>query len=145
MLHCTIVSLELGINMASPMRLNSRLIKSAEIAGRCHKRTAPKQIEYWAEIGKRIEQALSNNDLIAVTQGLVCLRLESIPSSPLDPLEIFDAVDKDSSSGNLVGRVTQATIFYEASRSRRGLLDRVHPDGRRETGRFQDGDFIVAV
>ena len=42
--------------MASPMRLDSGLIHEAEGVAERNKRSVPKQIEYWSQIGKIAEE-----------------------------------------------------------------------------------------
>ncbi len=43
----------------SALRLNPELVYEAELDARIQKRTTPKQIEYWAEIGKHEPEKLS--------------------------------------------------------------------------------------
>ena len=45
--------------MANPLRLSSELIAAAERSGAVYKRSVPKQIEYWAELGRSIERVVS--------------------------------------------------------------------------------------
>ena len=50
--------------MASPLRLNAALIEAAEREGAVQKRSVPRQIEFWAELGKadtEFNRALQNN------------------------------------------------------------------------------------
>ena len=62
----------------SPMRLDTDLVAAAKREGSIKKRSAPKQIEYWAELGKAIEHVLDYNEIIAVIQGLKKIKLESV-------------------------------------------------------------------
>ncbi|MBT8342886.1 MAG: hypothetical protein HKP58_16500 [Desulfatitalea sp.] len=55
--------------MAHPMRLSTELVEAAERAGRIQKRSVPKQIEYWAAIGKAMENVINYSDIFAVLQG----------------------------------------------------------------------------
>lgn len=128
----------------SPMRLDSDLVAYAKREGSIKKRSAPKQIEYWAELGKAIEQVLDYNDIIAVIQGLKKIRVESVQSIAVDPADVFNDLEMRRSEEKLADKVTSAAIFYEASRKRPGLLDRVNSaTGERQTGRFKDGEFIT--
>lgn len=128
--------------MSTPLRLDDALVRQAELEARLSKRTTPKQIELWAEIGRVVVDELDQRDLVALTQGFVRLRVETTPSGPVDAEAVFAAVQSDRASGALADRVTRATVYYEASRTRPGLLDRVLPDGTRETGSFRDGEFL---
>lgn len=130
--------------MASPMRLDSALIVAAEKEAVIQKRSIPKQIEFWAELGKAVEQIIGFDDVIAITQGLKRIELEPLVSSPVDPDEVFDNLETRRASGTLSKNVTSAAFYYEASKNHPGFLDRVNSaSGKRKTGRFQNGEFTV--
>jgi hypothetical protein len=99
--------------MASPLRLNAALIEAAEREGAVQKRSVPRQIEFWAELGKAVERVIGPADVVAVIQGIKKIKVEPVTSTAADP----------------------AAIFYETSLSRPGLLDRVNTaTGERQTG-----------
>lgn len=127
--------------MASPLRVSEELVRLARTEAALQKRTVPRQIEFWAELGRRIEGALDATDVIAICQGLATLHVSPAESAPVEPDEVFAELDRDRRDGRLAEAVTTAVPYYEASRSRPGLLDRVYPDGRRETGMFRGGEF----
>ncbi len=66
-------------------------------------------------------------------------------STPLKvkPAQIFAAVDKARSSGQLGQRITQGRTYFEANSTTAGLLDRVTPDGQRQAGYFENGVFVA--
>lgn len=130
--------------MASPIRLDTALVRAAEAEGRLEKRSTPRQIEYWAELGQRLAAELSMEDVLAVRQGLARVRVEPVEAAPVTPDEVFARVEELRESGALYEAVTGADFHYEPSRSKPGMLDKVHRDGRRETGTFHDGEFRVA-
>jgi len=68
--------------------------------------------------------------------------LEANATMPLNADEVFNTVEQDRVEGSAVTRLTRASVYYEASRSQPGLLDQVHSNGQRMTGRFHDGQFI---
>ena len=131
--------------MASPMRLDGNLIHEAESVAERNKRSVPKQIEYWAELGRAVERVLSPNDVIAISQGLVEVQLVAPKPLRAEADDVFAALEQDRSQGALAARVTRAAISYEASTSRAGLLDRIYADGRRDTGRFVAGEFQIVA
>ena len=132
--------------MASPMRLDSVLVAAAEREAAIQKRSVPKQIEFWAELGMAVERAIGFDDVIAVTQGLKRIELESLVSPAVDAAEVFGDLEARRACGALSGKVTSAAISYEASRSRPGFLDRVQSTGgKRETGRFRNGTFTTCT
>ena len=128
----------------SPMRLDSALVAAAKREGSIKKRSAPKQIELWAELGKAVEHVLNYQDVFAVIQGLKKVKVESVESVAVDPVDVFNSLEDSRKKGELAEKVTSAAIYFEASQRRPGLLDRVNTvTGERQTGRFCDGEFRI--
>ena len=130
--------------MSIALRLNDDLVHEAETEALIHKRTPPKQIEYWAQIGKVVARSASSSDLLALMQGFAQVQVNHRPSMPIDPSKVFAAVEQARADGNLHHNVSQAQVRYEVSRTRPGMLDRVLPDGQREIGHFCNGEFVPA-
>lgn len=128
--------------MSSPLRVNDSLFHDAEIEGSIMNRSTAKQVEFWAELGKRVAQSVTPSDMIALMQGIAHVRVELPDSRPINPDKVFAAVDKASTAGALGQQITRGGLYYEASKSRPGLLDMVMPDGARLTGRFNNGSFV---
>ena len=130
--------------MASPLRLSAALVEAAEKEGALQKRSAPKQIEFWAELGKAVDGVIDSADVVAVIQGLRKIKVEPVKSMAVDPRDVFDSIETTRESGSLAEKVTSAAVYYEASLSRPGLLDRVSSrTGERQTGQFHKGVFKV--
>lgn len=131
-----------GGAMANPLRLNPELVSAAERAGLVQKRSVPKQIEFWATLGKAVENVIDYSDIFAILQGLKKINIEPITSVTANPEEVFAALEKHRARGDLGEKTTKAVIYYEASRSHPGLIDRVNrATGERVTGRFSNGEF----
>ncbi|MFV2061685.1 MAG: hypothetical protein ACC653_13445, partial [Gammaproteobacteria bacterium] len=62
--------------MSSPIRLKDSIIRDAEAEARVFSRSVPKQIEFWAEIGKSISHTVTPNELLALLNGLAEIRIE---------------------------------------------------------------------
>ena len=125
----------------SPLRLDTALVTAARREGSIRKRSVPKQIEFWAELGKAVEQVLNYNDVFAVIQGLKQIKVESVA---VDPADVFNSLEDNRQSGELAKKVTSAAIYFEASRKQPGLLDRVNSvTGERQTGQFHNGEFKI--
>ena len=130
--------------MASPLRLSTALVEAAAKEGALQKRSAPKQIEFWAELGKAVDGVIDSADVVAVIQGLRTVKVEPVISKAVDPRNVFDSLETIRNSGALAEKVTSAAVYYEASLSRPGLLDRVSSrTGERQTGQFHKGEFKV--
>lgn len=130
--------------MASPMRLDSSLIAAAEREAAIQKRSIPKQIEFWAELGKAVEHLIGFDDVIAISQGLKRIELSPLASPSVSPGDVFDTLEARRLSGSLADEVSGAAVYYESSRTCPGCLDRVNSaSGKRETGHFHNGEFKV--
>lgn len=126
----------------SPIRLNPILIAAAEREGLLQKRSTPKQIEYWADLGRAVERVIDLSDVFAVLQGLKRLKLEDIESVTVDPDDVFNDLQKRNEAGSLSNDVTASAVYFEASKGNPGMLDRVDMvTGARQTGQFRDGKF----
>ena len=129
-------------SVKNAVRLDPALIYEAEMEALIHKRTTPKQIEYWAELGKNISNALDPVDLLAITQGLAQIEVREAVSYPLNPDEIFSRVEEERAAGYLAKKVTKASVSYEADASRPGMLIQINFDGSRDAGHFKNGKFV---
>ena len=125
------------------LRLDSGLIKTAERIGAIFKRSAPKQIEYWAELGKAVEKVVDIVDVMAVLEGNKKIAVESVVSKRIDPNNVFNSLEARRESGELEKEVTTARIYYEPSSDHPGLIDKVDYDtGKRQAGHFYKNKFI---
>lgn len=129
--------------MSTPLRVKDGLFQDAEAEGSLMNRSAAKQVEFWAELGKRVAHSVSPTDMLALMQGIAEVQVEVAAPERVDPDQVFAAVDKARSSGQLGQQITRGHTYYEASLTAPGLLDRVTPDGQRQTGRFENGEFVV--
>jgi hypothetical protein len=127
---------------AKPMRLSKSLVEAAEKAGIIYHRSAPKQIEFWAELGRNIEHIVNLDDILGVIHGLKQFKIEPFESVGVEPKEVFETLEKYRAQGELSKRVMSCETYYEASRGHPGLLDRVNrKTGERQTGQFRNGAF----
>ncbi len=86
-------------------------------------RSAAKQVEFWAALGKRVAQSVTPSDILALMQGFANVRVEILDSRPIDPSVVFDTVDEASAARALGQQITRGSLCYEESKSRPGLLD----------------------
>lgn len=128
--------------MANPLRLNPELLEAAERASLVQKRSVPKQIEFWATLGQAVENVIDYSDIFAILQGLKKISIEPVEPVAVPPEDVFATLENGRANGELAEKVTRAVIYYEASRRRPGLLDRVNTaTGERCTGQFRNGEF----
>lgn len=126
----------------SPIRLNPSLVAAAERESQLQKRSIPKQIEFWADLGRAVERVIDLSDVFAVLQGLKRLKIENVESVTVEPEDVFGYLEKQNESGRLSNMVTTTSVYYEASKQHPGMLDRVNAaTGARQTGQFRNGVF----
>ena len=125
------------------IRISDTLYNAADRAGTIQKRSISKQIELWAELGKSVERLINIEDVFAVISGIKKINILPVVSERVEPRDIFRSLEKSRKDKSLSNKVTAATIYYEASQSASGLLDRVNSKtGERQTGQFVDGRFL---
>lgn len=131
--------------VSSPLRLDHKLVEAAAAMAHLFKRTTPRQIEYWAELGRAVERELDAETVIALREGLAQLRVEPIQSVPLAADDVFAGLDVARDSGLLSQHISAAKLRYQASQVVPGLLEQIHPDGRVVVGQFRNGQFIPQI
>ena len=130
---------------ASPVRLQEELMESARLNGSIQHRSAAEQIEYWADIGRKVSKSLDPDILLAVEAGLARIVVEKVETKPLDPVAVFAALDADRVSGKLASKIAERSpIRYQASRDKPGQLEQIDAEGNAAVGQFVDGDFVPA-
>lgn len=123
------------------IRLDNNLMIAAKNAAALHKRTAVEQIEYWAELGKNLSRYIDPETLIACSAGLATLKVEKIDAQPVNPLAVFDQLEKSRETGSLANAVTASRFRYQASEEYPGMLERIDIKGKKTIGSFNNGVF----
>ncbi len=129
--------------MSIPLRVKDALYQEAEAEGALMNRSAAKQVEFWAELGRKMAHSVGSADMLALMQGIARIRIEIPEAAVIDPQQVFAEVDKARQAGNLGQKITRGGLYYEASSAHPGLLDEVRLDGSRRSGRFIDGEFVA--
>lgn len=127
---------------SSPIRLERDLMSAAAIAGSTLHRSAAEQIEYWADIGRKVAKIVDPQVLLAIQAGLATLRVEHLSPQPVDPDAVFAVLDRERKSGALSEAIAAGSVRYQASITHPGLLEACYPDGRIEVGQFANGQFV---
>jgi len=128
--------------MAGPYRLDDEIAAYAEATAKSQKRSVSKQIAYWAELGRRVEQRLDHAGLMALMEDRAVIEVRALTPGPIDAEDVFAQLEADRTTGAVSRAVTGAQVVYEASPAHPGFLDRIEADGRRVTGYFDGGDFV---
>lgn len=128
------------MSASNPIRIDAALLDSAAAEASREHRTPPKQIEYWARLGRAVDGLLSRADIVALRAGL--LHLKPSPSAPVDPDEVFGQMERDRDQ--FTRELGRSGVVYQAARERPGYLEAVYPDGRVVVGLFENGEFVAA-
>jgi hypothetical protein len=121
--------------MSQPVKLSDGLVLDARLAGDIVERSIARQVEFWAKLGRAIEQLLQTPQVLALCQGAGARALSSC-------LESVDSPE----GRRRVSSFLQSQPFphYEPHPSSPGLLVRIDGDGRRSVGRFINRKFRPA-
>ncbi len=126
---------------ASPVRLQHDLMQAASHAGERWHRSAAQQIEYWASIGRKVAKCVDPDRLLEVSAGLAQIKVEPIEVPPVNPDQVFAALERDRESGTLAASIPTASVRYQTSASHPGYLEQINADGQITVGQFSNGVF----
>jgi oxalate decarboxylase/phosphoglucose isomerase-like protein (cupin superfamily) len=89
-----------------------------------------------------VENIMDFSDLIAIDQGIKKFHIEPVEAVYVEPEEVFASLEESRKNHELTQNVTKAVIYYEASKNRPGMIDRMNiATGKRCTGKFHNGEF----
>lgn len=129
----------------SPVRLEQDLMNAAAIASVLHHRSATEQVEYWADIGRKVSNVISPEGLLAVQAGLSRISLEDTPTVTPNPDDVFASLAIKISTGETTKEIQSQSLRYQASTSHPGLLEQISPNGSTLVGEFKDGAFKETI
>ena len=125
-----------------PVQLRKSLIEQARIVGSVEKRGISEQIEYWADIGRKVSDTISRADLIDVDSGLMRISIEKAEVPYIDPDAFFAALDADRKSGKLASDIAKLSpVRYQVCEDKPGLFERIDESGNVVVGQFVDDEF----
>lgn len=127
--------------MTTAIRLDDNLVRHAAAEGQVHRRSTPKQIEYWAEIGRAVAGDVSAEDLIAILQGIRRVKVEPVVPEAVTSDDLWAEVDQARESGELSRSIARGQTVYQAAVDKPGYLEAIYPSGVREIGQFRNGHF----
>jgi len=127
--------------MTTAIRLDDNLVRHAAAEGQVHRRSTPKQIEYWAEIGRAVAGEVSAEDLIAILQGIRRVKVKPVVPEAVTSDDLWAEVDQARESGELSRSIARGRTVYQAAVDKPGYLEAIYPGGMREIGQFRNGRF----
>jgi hypothetical protein len=78
---------------------------------------------------------------VAIVPVLHAHAAPAVPTAAVDPEQAFAALEQQRRSGQLSQSVSDASLRYQASSARPGLLEEINPNGMRRLGQFRAGLF----
>jgi len=127
----------------SPVRLQDDLMQAAKLTGERFHRSSAEQIEYWADIGRKVSAVLDPDILSNIAMGLTRVKVEPIYGVRINPDDVFKALDIQREEGELAQLVTGSSIKYQSSLKHPGYLEKIDQQGKVEVGRFNEGEFVA--
>lgn len=95
-----------------PVRLDPVLMDDAARHAALEHRTTPKQIEYWAKLGRLVAKTLPPQGTLDLIQGFVQVRLEASEMLPVDVSNVLGKLEADRNSGILANKVASTSFRY---------------------------------
>jgi len=123
----------------SPIRLQAELMHSAALSGKRYHRSTAEQIEYWADMGRRISSFI---DPDTVKSGLAKITINPVHATPVDPASVFQSLESDRRSGTLSKSVSTSKLRYQVSEQNPDYLVQIDKHNNTITGKFENGEFI---
>jgi hypothetical protein len=118
--------------MSQPVKLSDSLVLDARVAGEAMERSIAGQVEFWAKLGRAVEQLLQAPQVLAL-----CRNAAARPLS-----ECLETVDSKQGRRR-VATFLQSQPFphYEPHPKKPGLLVRINENGSQTVGRFINRQF----
>ena len=126
----------------SPIRLQAELMQAAALSGKRYHRSTAEQIEYWADMGRRIASFIDPDTLLSVKSGLAKITVEPVNAATIDPVIVFQSLETDRRGGTLSKSVSTSKLRYQVSEEHPGYLVQVDKQNNAITGKFENGEFI---
>lgn len=118
--------------MSQPVKLSDSLVLDARLTGEVVERSIAGQVEFWAQLGRAVEQLLQAPQVLALCRSAAAQPLSSC-------LESVDSPQgRERVNSFLQG---QPFPHYEPHASQPGLLVQVDSKGRKTVGRFINRQF----
>ena len=120
--------------MSQPVKLSDGLVLDARLTGEVFQRSIAGQIEFWARLGRSVEESLNGRQVLALAREKNAAPISELVAkigTPEGQRRIDDHLR------------TLPFPHYEAHPAQAGLLIRTEANGVRTVGRFVNRRFVV--
>jgi hypothetical protein len=119
--------------MSQPVKLSDSLVLDARLTGEIVERSIAGQVEFWARLGRSVDQLLEGQQALAL-----CRNADIRPLS-----ELLASVDSPEGRKRVAAYLeTLPYPHFRAHRDRPGLIEKIDEDGTRTAGRFVNREFV---
>lgn len=119
--------------MSQPVKLSDALVLDARLAGEAQERSIAGQVEFWAKLGRSVENLLNGKQVLALRR--------SAEAEPLfDALAIVDTPAGRKRVDEVIA--SRPYPHFKQCPGRPGMLIRIDEDGSETTGRFINRQFV---
>jgi hypothetical protein len=119
-------------------------MKAAKVTGMAFHRSNAEQIEYWADLGRKVSDILNPDTILAVKSGLATISIEATKPVDINPDKVFTNLDRKSADGTLAAAIADGKMRYQMSQAHYGMLEQIAADGTVKVGQFINGNFEPA-
>ena len=96
--------------MPGPYRLGNEIVAHAEKSAALQNRSVPKQIEHWANLGRRVEKAIDHPSLMAILRDSAIIEVRPAPSKPVEARDVFAELEADADVERGMGSIFKEHI-----------------------------------
>lgn len=122
--------------MSQPVKLSDALVLEARIVGGTMQRSIAGQVEFWARIGKSLDELMTGRQITAVGRA----------AGDASALHRLDTVDTAEGRERVKAYLSsQPFPHYFAHPDDKTLLIREEASGQRTVGRFVDRQFVAVT
>ena len=126
--------------MSRQIRLDPNLVNSATTEAALSKRSVPKQIEFWADIGRILSREITLSDMLAISQGLKRIVVVD-PDVPYIPLESIQE-EMSTPKNYHYGHINSKYAYGICEDDKNHLTQRTMETGETKTGTWEEGTFV---
>lgn len=101
-----------NVQKEKPIRLERSLMEQARVQAALEHRSLPKQIEYWANLGQKVAQMLTADQMLELMQGFIRIKLEENEPERFDMDDVLGDLESSRKAGTLANRVTGSAVRY---------------------------------
>ena len=120
--------------MSQPVKLSDALVLDARLTGEVFQRSIAGQIEFWARLGRSVEELLNGRQVLEMTRN----------QSSKSLYETLETIDSPEGRERLEKYLeTLPFPHYAPCPERPGKLIRTEANGQQSIGRFVHREFVV--